>query len=104
MEISAFSVGICLVKCLTQNVSATVRDIESIDHWLHVIPKGQGYCPKIIEASYLDNHRWLVPIGNHVSRVKWSRDWWRHVTHIVTIKAGSLLASTVTVKMLTNKG
>jgi len=97
MWIYAYSTGICLAKCLTHNISTTMRDRAMVSmytpignyilevQWRHVTLKGQGRDPKIFEAQYLNNRvRYMVgsywlPIGNSTLRSQWSHDRWRHV-------------------------
>ena len=106
MGINAFSTGICLAKCLTHNISTTMRDRAimvspignyisevqwSRDWWRHVTLKGQGRDPQIFEAQYLNNRaRYMVtsywlPIGNHTLGIQWSHYRWRHVTRKVKV-------------------
>jgi len=62
----------------------------SRDRWRHVIHKGQvkgqGRDPNMFDVQYLKNgcRYWLgdnrAPIINRYMGMKWSCDWWRHVT------------------------
>jgi len=98
MGINAFSTRMCLAKCLThkrceiewwfQRTTYRNRHIASLmATWPMTSrdPKRSRLWPDNFEAQYLNNPgRQTVdcnwpPIGNHMLRVQWSRDRWRHM-------------------------
>jgi len=120
MGIKAFSIAICLAKCLTHNISAVIvhRVIVSKDHLQETIrwsfighvtyddsdPKRSTSWPTIFEAPYLENcemqtvgSSWQF-IGNYISWIVMSC-----VPNGDGLRLEVLLGTNTAVKMLTNE-